>query len=307
MLRKRVLVSTAYRRCRCLSSAVTERPTSKMTMFAAINDALRVALATDPRAVVFGEDVAFGGVFRCTMGLLDEFGAERVLNMPINEQGLVGFGIGMAAVGGTAIAEVQFADYIFPAMDQICNEAAKFRYRSGGEFDVGGLTIRAPSSAVGHGGHYHSQSPEVYFAHTPGLKVVYPRDAITAKGLLLACIRDRNPCIFFEPKILYRSSVQEVPTGDFMLPLGKAEVLTSGSDITVVAWGSQVHVMLRACTRAAQDGISCEAIDLATVMPWDMETIRDSVRKTGRLLVTHEAPLTAVHLGQTAASSLPAA
>ena len=165
-------------------------------------DALRVALRTDKRSVLFGEDVAFGGVFRCTMGLLDEFGPERVLNMPINEQGLVGFGIGMAAVGGTAIAEVQFADYIFPAMDQICNEAAKFRYRSGGEFDVGGLTIRAPANAVGHGGHYHSQSPEAYFAHTPGLKVVYPRDAVTAKGLLLACIRDRNPCIFLEPKIL---------------------------------------------------------------------------------------------------------
>jgi len=264
-----------------------------MTMFAAINDAMRVALATDQRAVVFGEDVAFGGVFRCTMGLLEEFGKDRVLNMPINEQGLVGFGIGMAAVGGTAIAEVQFADYIFPAMDQICNEAAKFRYRSGGEFDVGGLTIRAPANAVGHGGHYHSQSPEAYFAHTPGLKVVYPRDAITAKGLLLSCIRDRNPCIFFEPKILYRSSVQEVPTGDFTLPLGKADVLTSGSDITMVAWGSQVHVMLKAAERAAKEGISCECIDLATIMPWDMETVRDSVMKTGRLLVTHEAPLTA--------------
>ena len=156
MLLRRGLAA-AGRRCRGFSTAVADAPTEKMTMFAAINDAMRVALATDPRAVVFGEDVAFGGVFRCTMGLLDEFGSERVLNMPINEQGLVGFGIGMAAVGGTAIAEVQFADYIFPAMDQICNEAAKFRYRSGGEFDVGGLTIRAPANAVGHGGHYHSQ------------------------------------------------------------------------------------------------------------------------------------------------------
>ena len=221
----------------------------------AVNDALRVALDTDPHAVLFGEDVAFGGVFRCTMGLLDEFGPERVLNMPINEQGLVGFGIGLSAVGGTAIAEVQFADYIFPAMDQIVNEAAKFRYRSGGEFDVGGLTIRAPANAVGHGGHYHSQSPEAYFAHTPGLKVVYPRDAVTAKGLLLACIRDRNPTIFFEPKRLYRASVQEVPTGDFEIPLGEAEVITEGSDITCVAWGAQVGVMqvqphTRAHTRA---------------------------------------------------------
>jgi 2-oxoisovalerate dehydrogenase E1 component beta subunit len=265
-------------------------------------DALRVALRTDKRSVLLGEDVAFGGVFRCTMGLLDEFGPERVLNMPINEQGLVGFGIGMAAVGGTAIAEVQFADYIFPAMDQICNEAAKFRYRSGGEFDVGGLTIRAPANAVGHGGHYHSQSPEAYFAHTPGLKVVYPRDAITAKGLLLACIRDRNPCIFLEPKILYRSNVQEVPVDDYTLPLGSAEVLVEGSHVTVVAWGAQVHVMLKACERAAAAGISCEAIDLATIMPWDMETVLNSVRKTGRLVVTHEAPLTAGFAGEIASA-----
>uniref|UniRef100_A0A7S3RPS2 3-methyl-2-oxobutanoate dehydrogenase (2-methylpropanoyl-transferring) n=1 Tax=Emiliania huxleyi TaxID=2903 RepID=A0A7S3RPS2_EMIHU len=276
------------------SDAPEEEPeTKKLTMVAAINDALRIALKTDESAVVFGEDVAFGGVFRCTMGLRDEFGEERVLNMPINEQGLVGFGIGLAAVGSTAIAEVQFADYIFPAMDQICNEAAKFRYRSGAEFDCGGLTIRAPAQAVGHGGHYHSQSPEAYFAHTPGLKVVYPRDAYTAKGLLLSCIRDRNPCLFFEPKILYRSSVCDVPTGDYMLPLGEAEVLSPGEHITCVAWGAQVHTMARACERAAAEGVSCEVIDLQTIAPWDMHTIRDSVQKTGRLLVTHEAPLTA--------------
>jgi len=276
--------------------------TKQMNMFTAINDALRIAMATDDHAVVFGEDVAFGGVFRCTTGLLDEFGADRVLNMPINEQGLVGFGIGMAAVGGTAIAEVQFADYIFPAMDQICNEAAKFRYRSGGEFDVGGLTIRAPANAVGHGGHYHSQSPEAYFAHTPGLKVIYPRDAYTAKGLLLACIRDKNPAIFLEPKILYRSNVMDVPVDDYELPLGKAEVVQEGEHITCVAWGAQVHVMLKACERAAADGISCEAIDLATIAPWDVHTIVDSVKKTGRLLVTHEAPLTAGFAGEISAA-----
>jgi 2-oxoisovalerate dehydrogenase E1 component beta subunit len=240
--------------------------TKQMNMFTAINDAMRIELRSNPHAVVFGEDVGFGGVFRCTQGLLEEFGSDRVLNMPINEQGLVGFGIGMSAVGGTAIAEVrrpaglcsahrrhrtpppvppcraqiQFADYIFPAMDQICNEAAKFRYRSGGEFDVGGLTIRAPAQAVGHGGHYHSQSPEAFFAHTPGLKVVYPRDAYTAKGLLLASIRDKNPTIFLEPKILYRANVQDVPVGDYELPLGKADIITEGEHITCVAWGAQV-------------------------------------------------------------------
>ena len=299
--RSRVAPRLASRHFSC-AAAVAGRETQSMTMFAAINDAMRVALQTDQAAVVFGEDVAFGGVFRCTMGLLEEFGPERVLNMPINEQGLVGFGIGMSAVGGTAIAEVQFADYIFPAMDQIVNEAAKFRYRSGGEFDVGGLTIRAPANAVGHGGHYHSQSPEAYFAHTPGLKVVYPRDAVTAKGLLLASIRDKNPTIFFEPKRLYRASVQEVPTGDFELPLGEAEVMQEGSDITVVAWGAQVGVLEKAVERAAAEGISCEVIDLATVMPWDKATIVESVRKTGRLLVTHEAPLTAGFAAEIAAA-----
>ena len=223
-----------------------------MNMFTAINDALRIALDSDPHAVVFGEDVAFGGVFRCTTGLLEEFGPDRVLNMPINEQGLVGFGIGMSAVGGTAIAEVQFADYIFPAMDQICNEAAKFRYRSGGEFDVGGLTIRAPANAVGHGGHYHSQSPEAYFAHTPGLKVVYPRDAYTAKGLLLASIRDKNPTIFLEPKILYRANVMDVPVDDYELPLGKAEVVQEGDHITCVAWGAQARRATALSVRSAR-------------------------------------------------------
>jgi len=191
---------------------------------------------------------------------------------------------------------------------------------------VGGLTIRAPANAVGHGGHYHSQSPEAYFAHTPGLKVVYPRDAVTAKGLLLGyprlcdrnqtifhdvplpfalfgrCIRDRNPTIFFEPKRLYRASVQEVPTGDFELPLGEAEVMQHGTDITCVAWGAQVGVMQAGVARAAEHGISCEVVDLATVMPWDKATIVESVRKTGRLMVTHEAPLTAGFAAEIAAT-----
>lgn len=261
-------------------------------MFSAINDAMRIAMEKNDRCFVIGEDVGFGGVFRCTMGLRDQFGPERVLNMPICEQGLIGFGIGLCSVGGTAIAEIQFADYIFPAMDQIHNEAAMFRYRSGGEFNVGGLTIRAPSNAVGHGGHYHSQSPEMFFIHTPGVKVVVPRSAYQAKGLLLSCIRDKNPCLFFEPKILYRSNVEEVPVGDYEIPLGKAEVMRGGSDVTVVAWGSQAHVAEKACLMAEEQNISCELIDLRTVSPWDMQAVVDSVMKTGRLVVTHEAPLT---------------
>lgn len=201
----------------------------EMNLFQAVNNAMEIALASDDSAVVFGEDVAFGGVFRCTLNLREKFGQDRVFNSPLCEQGIAGFGIGMAAMGATAIAEIQFADYIFPAFDQIVNEAAKYRYRSGGMFDVGGLTIRAPCSAVGHGGHYHSQSPEAYFAHTPGLKVVMPRSPIQAKGLLLASIRDRNPVVFFEPKILYRAAIEQVPLGDFELPLGKAEILRPGT------------------------------------------------------------------------------
>ncbi|KAI8355015.1 thiamine diphosphate-binding protein [Mortierella sp. GBAus27b] len=273
---------------------VANGETKKMNTFQAINDAMSIALATDDTACVFGEDVAFGGVFRCTMGLAEMFGRDRVFNTPLSEQGIAGFGIGMAAMGSTAIAEIQFADYIFPAFDQLVNEAAKYRYRSGGEFDVGGLCIRTPSGAVGHGGHYHSQSPEAYFAHTPGLKVVVPRGPIQAKGLLLASIRDRNPVIFMEPKILYRAAVEMVPVGDYELPLGKAEILTQGKDITVVGWGAQLYVLENAIQLAKQrmPGLSVELIDLRSILPWDVETVCNSVNKTGRLLIAHEAPKT---------------
>lgn len=173
------------------------------------------------------------------------------------------------------------------------NEAAKYRYRSGGQFDVGGLTFRSPYGAVGHGGHYHSQSPESYFCHTPGLKVVVPSTPIDAKGLLLASIRDPNPVVFFEPKWLYRSAVEEVPIGDYEIPLGKARIVKEGSDITIVGWGSQVHVLYKACKMAEEQlGVTCELIDLRTLAPWDVDTVVESVKKTGRLLISHEAPKT---------------
>jgi len=262
-----------------------------------------IALATDNKAVVFGEDVAFGGVFRCTIGLREKYGAARVFNTPLCEQGIAGFAIGMAAVGATPIAEIQFADYIFPAFDQIVNEAAKYRYRSGGQFDVGGLVFRAPYGAVGHGGHYHSQSPEAYFAHTPGLKVVIPRSPIQAKGLLLASIRDKNPVIFLEPKWLYRSSIEEVPVGDYEIPLCKAEIIKEGKDITVVGWGAQLLVLQEAITMAEEKlGISVELIDLRTIMPWDVDTVESSVKKTGRLLISHEAPKTGGFAGEITAT-----
>ncbi|CAG2105748.1 unnamed protein product [Medioppia subpectinata] len=267
--------------------------TTRMNLFQAVNNALDIALTNDPTAVIFGEDVAFGGVFRCTVGLQDKFGKDRVFNTPLCEQGIAGFGIGLAAAGATAVAEIQFADYIFPAFDQLVNEAAKFRYRSGNQFDCGSLTVRAPCGAVGHGAMYHSQSVEAYFAHTPGLKVVIPRGPIQAKGLLLSCIRDKNPCLFFEPKILYRLAVEQVPVKDYMIPLSKAEVVVEGHDVTLIGWGTQVHVLHEVCQMAAdQLNVSCELIDLVTVLPWDKQTIINSVKKTGRVLIAHEAPIT---------------
>ena len=275
---------------RCFSEENTKNYSNLVN---AINDALRIALDTDPSATVFGEDVAFGGVFRCTVDLRSRFGESRVFNTPLCEQGIVGFGIGLAATGRTAIAEIQFADYIFPAFDQLVNEAAKYRYRSGNLFNVGGLTIRAPYGCVGHGALYHSQSPEAYFAHTPGLKVVVPRGPAQAKGLLLASIRDPNPVVFFEPKALYRAGVGVVPPGDYVLPLSKADVMKEGKDITVLGWGAQMRALSAAVARAERElKASCELIDLQTILPWDFETVCNSVKKTGRFVVSHEAPKT---------------
>ena len=220
---------------------------AQMNLLQAINNALDTVMAENDRAVCFGEDVGhFGGVFRATSGLQEKYGKNRCFNTPLVEQGVIGFANGLAAQGSTPIAEIQFADYIFPAFDQIVNESAKFRYRSGNEFDVGKLTIRTPYGGGIAGGLYHSQSPEAYFAHTPGLKLVVPRNPYQAKGLLLASIRDDNPVIFFEPKRLYRASVGEVPEEDYQLPLGKAEVVQQGSDITLLAWGAQMEIVEKA-------------------------------------------------------------
>ena len=266
--------------------------TRRVNLFTAVNDALSLALDEDDRTLVFGEDVSFGGVFRCTTGLLEKYGAERVFNTPLCEQGIVGFAIGAAAMGYRPVVEIQFADYVFPAFDQLVNEAAKYRYRSGGIFNCGGLTVRMPCGAVGHGGHYHSQSPEAFFTHAPGLKVVMPSGPRDAKGLLLASIRDDNPVVFFEPKIMYRTSVEDVPLGDFEVPLGKAKTVRAGSDVTLVGWGSQVGVLMQAAEEVASDGIDAEVIDLRTLLPWDTEAVVESVNRTGRLLVSHEAPIT---------------
>ncbi|EPC04502.1 2-oxoisovalerate dehydrogenase subunit beta [Litchfieldella anticariensis FP35 = DSM 16096] len=276
---------------------------AKMNMLQAINNALDTAMAADERVLCFGEDVGgFGGVFRATSHLQQKYGKTRCFNTPLVEQGIIGFANGLAAQGSIPVAEIQFADYIFPAFDQIVNESAKFRYRSGNLFNVGGLTIRAPYGGGISGGHYHSQSPEAYFAHTPGLKVVVPRNPHQAKGLLLGAIRDPNPVLFFEPKRLYRASTGDVPESDYELPLGEAEIIKEGDDITVLGWGAQMEVIERAVELAEKESISCEVIDLRTILPWDAQTVIDSVLKTGRLVVTHEAPLTGGFAGEIAAT-----
>lgn len=276
---------------------------TQMNLLQAINNALILEMQRNEKVVVFGEDVGhFGGVFRATSNLQEKFGRDRCFNSPLTEQGIIGFANGLASQGSYPVAEIQFADYIFPAFDQIVNETAKFRYRSGGQFTCGSLTIRTPYGGGIAGGLYHSQSPEAYFAHTPGLKIVVPRNPYQAKGLLLASIRDDNPVLFMEPKRLYRASVSDVPEEDYTLPLGKADVVEEGSDITLLAWGAQVEVVQKAAEMAREDGVSCEIVDLRSILPWDVETVASSVMKTGRLLINHEAPQTGGFASEIAAT-----
>lgn len=275
----------------------------KMNLLQAINNALDIAMAQDDSVVCFGEDVGFfGGVFRATSKLQEKYGKDRCFNTPLVEQGIAGFANGMAAQGMKPVAEIQFADYIFPAFDQIVNEAAKFRYRSGNEFNVGGLVFRTPYGGGIAGAHYHSQSPEAYFAHTPGLKIVVPRNPHQAKGLLLASIACPDPVIFFEPKKLYRASVGEVPEEYYEIEIGKAEIVKPGNQVTVLAWGAQMEICEKAVEMAEAAGISCELIDLRSILPWDVDTVAESVKKTGRLVINHEAPLTGGFAGEIAAT-----
>jgi 2-oxoisovalerate dehydrogenase E1 component beta subunit len=276
-----------------------------MTMIEAIRSAMDVAMGRDERVVVFGEDVGyFGGVFRCTQGLQAKYGVERCFDAPINESGIVGAAIGMAAYGLRPCVEIQFADYVYPAYDQIVSEAARIRYRSAGDFTCP-IVIRMPSGGGIFGGQTHSQSPEALFTHVAGLKTVAPSNPRDAKGLLIAAIEDPDPVIFLEPKRLYngpfdghhdrpvtpwsRHPMGEVPEGHFTVPLGRAEVRRPGSAVTVLAYGTMVFVAEAA---AAETGIDAEVIDLRTLVPLDLDAIVASVGKTGRCVVVHEATLT---------------
>ncbi|KAI5244136.1 thiamine diphosphate-binding protein [Aureobasidium subglaciale] len=265
-----------------LSSDAKSGTATRLNLFQAINSALSHALRTDPRVLLFGEDVAFGGVFRCSMNLASEFGDDRVFNTPLTEQGIVGFAIGAAFEGMRPVAEVQFADYVYPAFDQLVNEAAKARYRAGVNAEgqsCGGLVI---TGAL--------QSPESLFTHIPGLRVVMPRGPAQAKGLLLAAIASNDPVVFMEPKILYRAAVEYVPTEAYEIPLSKAEIVKPGKDITIISYGTPLYTCSNAIAKAEADfGCEIELIDLRTIYPWDRPTIIESVKRTGKAIVVHES------------------
>lgn len=264
-----------------------------MNLIQALNQTLHAEFARDSRLVTFGEDAgAFGGVFRVTAGLQKAFGEERCFDAPLSEQGIIGFGIGVAQKGLKPICEIQFADYIFPAYDQIVNELAKMRYRTGNQYSAS-MVIRTPYGGGIHGGHYHSQSPEAQFLHTPGLMVVIPSGPYDAKGLLTSAIRANDPILFLEPKRIYRSLKEEVPLEDYEIPLGQANIARIGKDVTLIGWGAQHRQNLEAAQELAeQEGIDVEVIDLRTLNPLDIPALVCSVQKTGRCLIAHEAPKT---------------
>ena len=262
-----------------------------MNIVQAVNNGLREEMRRDDRVVLLGEDIGRnGGVFRCTEGLIDEF-PDRVFDTPLAEGGIIGTAIGMALYGLRPVPEIQFLDFIYSAFDQIVSEAAKMRYRSGGQYSVP-MVIRTPYGGGIKGGHYHSQSSEAYFCHTPGLKVVVPSTPYDTKGLLISSIRDPDPVLFLEPKKIYRAFREEVPEGDFTVPLGDASVGREGKDVSLIAWGYMTHVCLDAAKRAAEKGWECDVVDLRTLVPLDVETILASVKKTGRAVVVYEAPKT---------------
>ena len=260
-----------------------------MTMIQAITDALRVELQNDPNVLVFGEDVgANGGVFRATDGLQKEFGEERVFDTPLAESGIGGLAFGLSLQGFRSVPEIQFFGFVFEVFDQIAGQMARLRYRTGGKFNAP-VTIRAPFGGGVHTPDMHADSLEGLMAQTPGLKVVIPSTPYDAKGLLISAIRDNDPVVFLEHMKLYRSFRQEVPEGDYSIPLGKADVKREGSDLSIITYGAMVHDSLKAAEELEKEGYSVEVIDLRTVSPIDIETIIASVEKTGRAIVVQEA------------------
>lgn len=287
------------------SKAEEQRGERRLNMIEAINDALDIMLARDPDVIVMGEDVGyFGGVFRCTAGLQEKHGKTRVFDTPINECGIIGAAVGMGAYGLRPVPEIQFADYIYPGLDQLISEAARLRYRSATEY-IAPITVRSPFGGGIFGGQTHSQSPEALFTHVAGLKTVIPATPYDAKGLLISAIEDNDPVMFFEPKRIYNGPFNGyydkpvkawkthqdsiVPKGYYKIPLGKARKVTEGNQLTVLAYGTMVHVAEAVC---ADKGVDAEILDLRTIMPLDIEAVEKSVEKTGHCLVIHEATRT---------------
>ncbi|MEJ5976364.1 alpha-ketoacid dehydrogenase subunit beta [Novosphingobium sp. PS1R-30] len=285
--------------------SLADAPTRRLNMIEAINDALDIMMERDANVVITGEDVGyFGGVFRATAGLQAKYGKTRVFDTPISECGIIGAAVGMAAYGLRPVPEIQFADYIYPGLDQLVSEAARLRYRSAGEFTAP-ITVRSPFGGGIFGGQTHSQSPEALFTHVAGLKTVIPATPHDAKGLLIAAIEDNDPVIFFEPKRIYNGPFDGyydtpaspwakhpgsvVPEGYYSIPLGKARIVKEGEALTVLAYGTMIHV---AEAVLAEKGVDAEIIDLRTLVPIDMATVEKSVKKTGRCLVIHEATRT---------------
>ena len=270
-----------------------------ITFLEAIRQGIWEEMERDPSVFLLGEDIGmYGGAFKVTAGMLEKFGEARVIDTPISEAGIVGAADGAALMGMRPVAEMQFMDFISCGFDQIVNMAAKTHYRWGAKVP---LVVRGPSGAGVHGGPFHSQSNEMWFVHTPGLKVVVPATAYDAKGLIKAAIRDDNPVIFFEHKYLYRRIKDEVPAEDYIVPLGKAAVRREGTDLSIITYGAMVWTALEAAETLAQEGVSVEVVDLRTLLPYDAETVLSSVRKCGKVLLLHEDTRTGGMAGELAA------
>ena len=247
-------------------------------------------MTRDERVVVMGEDVAKrGGVFRATENLFDKYGPDRVIDSPLSEAAIIGAAVGMAVHGLRPVAEIQFADYVFPGFDQLVSQAAKLRYRSGGQF-FAPMVVRMPAGGGVKGGHHHSQNPETHFVHTPGLKVVYPSNPVDTRGLLKTAIRDDDPVVFLEPKRLYRASKESVPKEEVLIPLGQARILRDGNDVVLVSYGSSMAETTQAADALEQQGFSVALIDLRSLLPWDRETVLSEVARVGRVVLVSEAP-----------------
>ncbi len=272
------------------------------TIVQSIARTLDEEMERDERVVVMGEDVGKrGGVFLATEKLFDKYGPDRVIDSPLSEAAIIGAAVGMAVHGLRPVAEIQFADYVYPGFDQLVSQAAKLRYRSGGQFHAP-MVVRMPAGGGVKGGHHHSQSPETHFVHTPGLKVVYPSTPTDTKGLLKSAIRDEDPVVFLEPKRLYRALKEDVPDEEYTISIGKAEVRRRGDEVILVSYGGSMVETGRAADELAKQGISAGLIDLRSLLPWDKETVLEEVARVGRVVLVSEAPHTANFVSEVAAT-----